>query len=791
MSTNDLQKIINQGSNTKKRFFYIFLLIILLVGVGFYFYNSSSFVKDLIGNPFSDTETSSNNQEFIVTNGSLADTLTSSGSAESNVSMELFFSTSGEVIEAYVDVGSKVSKGEKLIRLDDTDALRSVENAELKLLQANLNMEKLISDPTDAEIVSANQSIASAETQLINAKLTLSKLEEPNKSDISSAESSVVKARLTLDKIKKDSVSSESEMSSAKATVSQAELTLDQITNPSQSDISSAEYSVTQSEASFNSTTKKIDTFYASLLDAQNNFCEDIEDDKPPVCNTSNIPLSELLITRLLNEIKRENDPSTIRVSRTKTFIDANSSYQNSLKDKDVAESNLQSAKAKLDNLLNPRQSKIDQAQASLDSAKLKLKALENSYETDLEDAQLSLEVATEKRDLLLNPKERDLNQAKSSIASAEASLLSAQAKLNDLIEGVSVTDRRIQEQNVKLAELALAEAVDKLNDYNLVSPIDGIVGQMNVDVGDKVNSSTSVMMISDPNSVRIDLTVSETDLIGLNEDMYGIALFDSLPDQFYVISISNVSQIPKVTQGIVTYPVESEILTGQKLMQALPELMRLASGLSMTGDLGNFSSMMPGGGMGGPPGGGMGGPPGSAGRGMPDIDIECAQKAIGEIDLDFSDFRSLGRENIEKLRNSGCISRPSAPPPGGGMQAMMETLLNPSLPPAGMTANVILLKGIKENLLLVPSKAISRRGRDAFVNKKVSDTEIQEIKVTLGESDGTRTQIISGVQEGETIILRVNNSSGTQQESSQTNSPPPSGPPRGGMGGRGGLGPR
>ena len=124
-------------------------------------------------------------------------------------------------------------------------------------------------------------------------------------------------------------------------------------------------------------------------------------------------------------------------------------------------------------------------------------------------------------------------------------------------------------------------------------------------------------------------------------------------------------------------------------------------------------------------------------------------------------------------------------------MQAMMETLLNPSLPPAGMTANVILLKGIKENLLLVPSKAISRRGRDAFVNNKVSDTEIQEIKVTLGESDGTRTQIISGVQEGETIILRVNNSSGTQQESSQTNSPPPSGPPRGGMGGRGGLGPR
>ena len=33
----------------------------------------------------------------------------------------------------------------------------------------------------------------------------------------------------------------------------------------------------------------------------------------------------------------------------------------------------------------------------------------------------------------------------------------------------------------------------------------------------------------------------SEKAPIGLNEDMYGIALFDSLPDQFYVISIYTI----------------------------------------------------------------------------------------------------------------------------------------------------------------------------------------------------------------------------------------------------------
>jgi len=121
----------------------------------------------------------------------------------------------------------------------------------------------------------------------------------------------------------------------------------------------------------------------------------------------------------------------------------------------------------------------------------------------------------------------------------------------------------------------------------------------------------------------------------------------------------------------------------------------------------------------------------------------------------------------------------------------MMESLINPTLPPAGMTANVIILRGIKENLLLIPSKAISRRGRDAFVNRKVSEIEVEEIKVTLGESDGTRTQILSGITEGDTLILRINTSSGERQDSSEADSSAEHSPPQGGGGMRGRWGPR
>ena len=74
-------------------------------------------------------------------------------------------------------------------------------------------------------------------------------------------------------------------------------------------------------------------------------------------------------------------------------------------------------------------------------------------------------------------------------------------------------------------------------------------------------------------------------------------------------------------------------------------------------------------------------------------------------------------------------------------------------MPSAGMGANVILLKDLKEDLIMIPSKAILRKSKESYVKKSLLEEEI-EVKVITGESDGIRTSIIEGVTEGDLIII-------------------------------------
>ena len=66
---------------------------------------------------------------------------------------------------------------------------------------------------------------------------------------------------------------------------------------------------------------------------------------------------------------------------------------------------------------------------------------------------------------------------------------------------------------------------------------------------------------LTDPTGVQVALTVSETDLPGIKVGQYGVASFDALPGSVYIVKIISVSTVPTVTQGVVTYPVQAQIL--------------------------------------------------------------------------------------------------------------------------------------------------------------------------------------------------------------------------------------
>lgn len=81
----------------------------------------------------------------------------------------------------------------------------------------------------------------------------------------------------------------------------------------------------------------------------------------------------------------------------------------------------------------------------------------------------------------------------------------------------------------------------------------------------------------------------------------------------------------------------------------------------------------------------------------------------------------------------------------------------------SGMTANVSFLIDSKENVLFAPTNAVRVKDGENFVLLPSKDMK----KVELGISDGKRVEIVSGLSEGEKVLVdKMKNSSGNNKAS-------------------------
>ncbi|MBI5284558.1 MAG: RND transporter, partial [Chloroflexi bacterium] len=59
-----------------------------------------------------------------------------------------------------------------------------------------------------------------------------------------------------------------------------------------------------------------------------------------------------------------------------------------------------------------------------------------------------------------------------------------------------------------------------------------------------------------------------------------------------------------------------------------------------------------------------------------------------------------------------------------------------------------------RQNVLSVPNGAVQREGQDRVLQVKQSDGTTAKVTVQVGLSDSTNTEIISGVEEGATVVI-------------------------------------
>ena len=72
----------------------------------------------------------------------------------------------------------------------------------------------------------------------------------------------------------------------------------------------------------------------------------------------------------------------------------------------------------------------------------------------------------------------------------------------------------------------------------------------------------------------------------------------------------------------------------------------------------------------------------------------------------------------------------------------------------AGMNATASIIYDQRQNVLLVPNKALKTAGRERTVQVQGANGQPETKTVQVGLTDGAQTEILSGLSEGDTVIV-------------------------------------
>jgi HlyD family secretion protein len=200
-----------------------------------------------------------------------------------------------------------------------------------------------------------------------------------------------------------------------------------------------------------------------------------------------------------------------------------------------------------------PQSAQLEQATIDYETALANYNlAVRGATEADIAAARSQLAQAESNLARLLeSPTEADVEAARSQLAQAEANL----ARLLKEPNGAEVAAAQAA---VDVAQIGLEQAELNLEKASLVSPIDGVVNEVNVKRGEQPPIGQAAMTITDASAFHIDVEVDEIDIGRVAPDQSVIVAVDAIPDEDFTGHVAEVSPGPMqgASSGIVAYEV-------------------------------------------------------------------------------------------------------------------------------------------------------------------------------------------------------------------------------------------
>ena len=143
---------------------------------------------------------------------------------------------------------------------------------------------------------------------------------------------------------------------------------------------------------------------------------------------------------------------------------------------------------------------------------------------------------------------------AESKFNQAKAAVKSAQAQFELIKQGPRQEDIQLGESALELAEIAVKQAEDRLNDHYIKAAFDGVVTKRLVDPGDIADFNMPLFELMDIDKVYLDLPVSELNISTVKVGNQISFLADSWPGRSFTGIVDEIN--PKADMSDRTFTV-------------------------------------------------------------------------------------------------------------------------------------------------------------------------------------------------------------------------------------------
>jgi RND family efflux transporter MFP subunit len=319
---------------------------------------------------------------------------------------------------------------------------------------------------------------------------------------------------------------------------------------------------------------------------------------------------------------------------------------------------------------------------------------------------------------------EQSLSQAQVNVKSAQLNLERAlepktSSSGTEILSAPDPLDIEIKELQLQNAKISLQEAEKKLKSSTITAPFAGLIAEVNIIVGDQVSESTVAIRLIDPKKFKVEVLVNEMEIYQVNVGAPATVTVAAIPTIAFPASVTNISPVATVQSNVVNYQVQVEI---NSLETSIGEQTQAT-------------------------------PPVSAGE-IPERlkqAIEAGQITQAQV------------EEMMSRRQQGTQQRQTPVTMPKDFQLR-----------EGLTVTVSIWLDERNNVLLVPNKAITSQGGKPYVQVVLPAGVTEERVVQTGISDWQYTEVISGLNEGEQVVVSQGSTTTTPQTTTQQQ--PPSG---------------